>query len=177
MLDKRQVLEEQKFRLKQEESHLNLEAEIVKTVAKEQALAAIAEQSSLSVSPKPVKREDEFHEEEEFKPPPVMDRTVLNPEAPEWMQPEAANPECSIHSIYAKVPVARSTVLYGETSTGSADNASCSATQVHNGMVSTNDTSRSVTGAGWPRTGMAIVPVKVKHKASDDAIVTYAFIG
>ena len=42
MLDKRQVLEEQKFRLKQEELRLNLEAEIVKTVAKEQALAAIA---------------------------------------------------------------------------------------------------------------------------------------
>ena len=64
MLDKRQALEEQKFRLKQEELRLNLEAKIVKTVAKDQALAAIAEQSSLSVSPKPVKREDEFHEEE-----------------------------------------------------------------------------------------------------------------
>ena len=50
MLEKRQVLEEQKFRLKQDESRLNLEAEIAKTVAKEQALAAIAEQSSRSVS-------------------------------------------------------------------------------------------------------------------------------
>ena len=50
MLEKRQVLEEQKFRLKQDESRLNLEAEIAKTVAKEQALAAIAEQSPRSVS-------------------------------------------------------------------------------------------------------------------------------
>ncbi|XP_044166815.1 uncharacterized protein LOC122950873 [Acropora millepora] len=65
--------------------------------------------------------------------------------------------------------------LNGETSTDRADNASCSATQVHNGMVSTIDNSCSVTGAGRPRTGMAIVPVKVKRKGSDDAIVTYAF--
>ena len=72
---------------------MNLEAEIVKTVAKEQALAAIAEQSSLSVSPKPVKREDEFNEEEEFKPPSVVDRTVLNPKAPEWTKLQAANPD------------------------------------------------------------------------------------
>ena len=75
-------MEEQKFRLKQEELRLNLEAKIVKTVAKEQGLVAIVEQSSLSVSPKPAKREDEFHEEEEFKPPPVGDRTALNPRHP-----------------------------------------------------------------------------------------------
>ncbi|XP_074624387.1 uncharacterized protein LOC141882335 [Acropora palmata] len=43
-------------------------------------------------------------------------------------------------------------------------------------MVSTIDNSCSVTGAGRPRTGMAIVPVKVKRKSSDDAIVTYAFL-
>ena len=43
MLEKRQVLEEQKFCLKQEEWRLSLEAKIAKTVAKEQALAAIAE--------------------------------------------------------------------------------------------------------------------------------------
>ena len=54
MLEKRQVLEEQRFRLNQEESRLNLEAEIAKTVAKEQALAAIAEQSPRSVNLKPV---------------------------------------------------------------------------------------------------------------------------
>ncbi|CAH3115016.1 unnamed protein product [Pocillopora meandrina] len=41
MLKKRQELEEQKFRLKQEELRLDLEAEIAKTAAKEQALAAI----------------------------------------------------------------------------------------------------------------------------------------
>ena len=44
MLDKRQVLEEQKFRLKHEELRLSLEAEIVKTVAKEQALAIAVSQ-------------------------------------------------------------------------------------------------------------------------------------
>ena len=54
MLEKRQVLEEQRFRLNQEESRLNLEAEIEKTVAKEQALAAMAEQSPRSVNLKPV---------------------------------------------------------------------------------------------------------------------------
>ena len=123
MLDKRQVLEEQKFRLKQEELRLNLEAEIVKTVAKEQALAAIAEQSSLSVSPKPVKREDEFHEEEEFKPPPVMDRTVLNPKAPEWTKPQAANPDCGIRPIYPEVPVARGTGFDGSTKLQEQQNA------------------------------------------------------
>ena len=64
MLERRQVLEEQKFRSKLEEWHLNLEAEMAKTVAKEQALAVIAEQSSLSVSRKPVKSEKVFHEEE-----------------------------------------------------------------------------------------------------------------
>ena len=123
MLDKRQVLEEQKFRLKQEELRLNLEAEIVKTVAKEQALAAIAEQSSLSVSPKPVKREDEFHEEVEFKPPPVMDRTVLNSKAPEWTKPQAANPDCGIRPIYPEVPVARGTAFDGSTKLQEQQNA------------------------------------------------------
>jgi len=123
MLGKRQVLEEQKFRLKQEESRLNLEAEIVKTVVKEQALAAIMEQSSLSVSPKPDKRKDEFHEEEEFKPPPVVDRTVLNPEAPEWTQLQAANPNCSIRPIDAEVPVACGTVFDGSTKLQEKQNA------------------------------------------------------
>ena len=123
MLGKRQVLEEQKFRLKQEESRLNLEAEVVKTVAKEQALASITEQSSLPVSPKPDKRKDEFHEEEEFKPPPVVDRTVLNPEAHEWTQLQAANPDCSIQPIYAEVPVTRGTVFDGSTKLQEQQNA------------------------------------------------------
>ena len=42
---RRQVLEEQKFHLKHEESCWNLEVEIGKKVAKEHARAAIAEQS------------------------------------------------------------------------------------------------------------------------------------
>jgi len=66
--------------------------------------------------------------------------------------------------------------LNGETSTGSADNVSGSASQVRNGMASTDDTLCSITGVGRPRTGMAIVPVKVKRKGSDTAIVTYAFL-
>ena len=41
MLDKRQALEERKFRLSQEEARLNLEAELVKSAAKGQALAAM----------------------------------------------------------------------------------------------------------------------------------------
>ena len=41
MLDKRQALEERKFRLSQEEARLNLEAEMVKSAAKGQALAVI----------------------------------------------------------------------------------------------------------------------------------------
>ena len=65
---------------------MNFEAEIAKTVAKEQALSAIAEQSSRSVSLKPGKLENVFHEEE-VKSLPVVNRTVLNPEAPEWTQP------------------------------------------------------------------------------------------
>ena len=41
MLEKRQVLEERKFRLSQEEARLNLDAEIAKSAAKGQALAGI----------------------------------------------------------------------------------------------------------------------------------------
>ena len=123
MLEKRQVLEKQKFRLKQEESRSNLEAEIAKTVAKEQALAAIAKQSSRSVSLKPVKLEKAFHEEEEVKSPPVVNRTVLNPEAPEWTQPQAANPVCGIQPTYAKVPVACGTALDGSTKLQEQQNA------------------------------------------------------
>ena len=123
MLEKRQVLEEQKFRLKQEESRLNLEAEIAKTVAKERALAAIAEQSSRSVSLKPVKSEKVLHEEEEVQSPPVVYRTALNPEAPEWTQPQAANPVGGIRPIYAKVPVACGTAFDGSAKLQEQQNA------------------------------------------------------
>ena len=91
--------------MNQEESRLNLEAEIAKTVAKEQALDAIAEQSPRSVNLKPVKSEKVFCEEE-VKPPLVVNRAVLNPEAPEWTQPQATNPVCDIPPVYAKVPFA-----------------------------------------------------------------------
>ena len=79
MLKKRQELEEQKFRLK------DLEAEIAKTAAKEQALAAIVTQPPPSMNLKPMKLEREFNGQEEFSPPPrVQSRTALNPLAPEW---------------------------------------------------------------------------------------------
>ena len=93
---------------------MNLEAEIAKTVAKEQALAAIAEQSSRSVNLKPVKSEKMFHEGE-VKSSPVVNRIVLNPEVPEWTQPQAVNPVCGIRPIYAEVPVARGTSFDGST--------------------------------------------------------------
>jgi len=69
-------LEEQKFPLKQEEIRLNLEAEIAKTVAKKQALAATTGQPSPSVSVKPVKLEKVFHAEEEVKSTPIVNRAV-----------------------------------------------------------------------------------------------------
>ena len=43
-------------------------------------------------------------------------------------------------------------------------------------MVSTDDTLCSVIGAGRPRTGMAIVSVKVKRKGSDTSIIPHAFL-
>ena len=48
MLRMRQTLEEKKFRLKQQETRLNLEAEISKTVAKKEALATMAASVSRS---------------------------------------------------------------------------------------------------------------------------------
>ena len=84
MLKKRHELEEQKFRLKQEELRLDLEAEIPKTVAKEQALAAIATQPPPSMNLKSVKLEREFNRQEEFSPPPrAQSHIALNPLAPE----------------------------------------------------------------------------------------------
>lgn len=73
MLKKRQELEKQKFCLKQEELCLYLEAEIAKTAAKEQALAAMVTQPSPSSNLKPVKLEKEFNDEEELSPPPCAD--------------------------------------------------------------------------------------------------------
>ena len=64
MFVKRQGLEEKKFRLKQEEARLNLEAEIAKSAAKEHALAGLSPSPSSKLpiqplKPKPeVKRED-----------------------------------------------------------------------------------------------------------------------
>ena len=64
MLERRQVLEEKKFRLKQEEARLNLEVEIAKSAAKEHALAGLFPSPSGNLplrplEPKPeVKRED-----------------------------------------------------------------------------------------------------------------------
>ena len=43
-------------------------------------------------------------------------------------------------------------------------------------MVSRDDSSCSVTGAGRPRTGVAIVPVKVKRKCNDTTIIKDAFL-
>ena len=45
MLQKRQTLDEEKFRLQQEELRLNLEAEMVKTTAKERVYAAMTSSS------------------------------------------------------------------------------------------------------------------------------------
>ena len=91
MLKKRQELEEQKFHLKQEELRLDLEAEIAKTAAKEQAMAAIVTQPPPSMNLKPVKLQREFNRQEEFSPPPrAQSHTALNPLAPEWPQARAA---------------------------------------------------------------------------------------
>ena len=84
-------MEEQKFRLKQEELCLDLEAEIAKTAAKEQALAAIVTQPPPSMNLKPVKLEREFNRQEEFSPPPrAQSHTALNRLAPKWPQARAA---------------------------------------------------------------------------------------
>ena len=91
MLKKRHELEEQKFRLKQEELRLDLEDEIAKTVAKEQALAAIATQPPPSMNLNSVRLEREFNRQEEFSPPPrAQSHIALNPLAPELPQAKAA---------------------------------------------------------------------------------------
>lgn len=77
-----------------------------KTAAKEQALAAMVDWSPSSLSVKPVKLENAFRVEEEFKSPPIVNRTILNPEAPEWPQPPAINSVYGIQPINPKVPIA-----------------------------------------------------------------------
>lgn len=67
MLEKRQALE--KFRLQQEESCLNLEAEIAKTSAKEKAFAALTTPSLSQL--KPVKLESRFDDKDFSYAPPV----------------------------------------------------------------------------------------------------------
>ena len=62
MPEKRQTLEEKKFHLQQEELRLNLEAEMVKTTAKERVYAAMTSPSLPEV--KPLKLETELQDQE-----------------------------------------------------------------------------------------------------------------
>ena len=63
VLKKQEALEEKKFRLKQEEWRLNLEAEIAKTTAKERAFAAMT-----TPELKPTKLEYKFKDQEDASP-------------------------------------------------------------------------------------------------------------
>ena len=63
MLEKRQVLEEKKFRLKQEEARLNLEVEIAKSAAKEHALAALSPSPSDNLPLRPLESKPEVKKE------------------------------------------------------------------------------------------------------------------
>ena len=62
MLEKRQTLEEKTFRLQQEELRLNLEAEMVKTTAKERVYTAMTSPSLPEV--KPLKLETELQDQD-----------------------------------------------------------------------------------------------------------------
>ena len=66
MLEKRQALEEKKFRLIHEESRLQFEAEIAKKSAKERALAAMTTLFLLQLQP--VKLEPEFNDQDPLFP-------------------------------------------------------------------------------------------------------------
>ena len=66
MLEKRQALEEKKFRLIHEESRLKFEAEIAKKSAKERALAAMTTLFLLQLQP--VKLEPEFNDQDSAVP-------------------------------------------------------------------------------------------------------------
>ena len=70
---------------------LDLEAEIAKTAAKEQALRGTVTQPLPSTNLKPVKLEKEFNRKEEFSPPACpQSRTAVKPLALEWPQARAA---------------------------------------------------------------------------------------
>jgi len=69
MLEKRQTLEEKKFRLQQEELRLNLEAEMVKATAKERVYAAMTSPSVPEV--KPSKLETELQDQDPLVPAPA----------------------------------------------------------------------------------------------------------
>ena len=64
MLERRQVLEEKKFRLKQEEARLNLEVEIAKSAAKEHALAALSPSPSDNLPLRPLESKPEVKKED-----------------------------------------------------------------------------------------------------------------
>ena len=70
MLEKRQALEEKKFRLQQEEIRLKLEAKVVKTSAKERVYAAMTTPSLPEL--KSLKLETEFQDQD---PPVTCSRT------------------------------------------------------------------------------------------------------
>ena len=88
MLEKRQALEEKKFRLQQEESCLNLEAEIAKTPAKERAFAALTSPSLSQL--KPVKLESRFDDKDFSYAPPVEKPAVEKPYADHDFQSASA---------------------------------------------------------------------------------------
>ena len=70
MLEKRRAFEEKKFRLQQEELRLNLEAEMVKKIAKERVYAAMSTPSLPEL--KPLKLETELQDQD---PPAASPRT------------------------------------------------------------------------------------------------------
>ena len=63
-----------------------------------------------------------------------------------------------------------------DTAVGSRIGVADGTSQVSNGMASINTASCSLTGAGFSWTSMAILPVKVGRKGSENAITTYAFL-
>ena len=63
-----------------------------------------------------------------------------------------------------------------DTSVGSGIGVADGTSQVRNGMACINNASCSLTGAGFSRTGMAILPVKVRRRGSEKAIAMYVFL-
>ena len=64
MLERRQVLKEKKFRLKQEVARLNLEVEIAKSAAKEHALPALSPSPSDNLPLRPLEPKPEVKKED-----------------------------------------------------------------------------------------------------------------